>query len=141
MADANFDETTFSGDARFGGATFTGDARFEGATFTGDAWFEGATFSPDAWFTKATFSRHAWFTKASFSGDARFGGATFSRGRDSLSFGQSRIALRDAQHVWPPGWRLGPDGNGGYTVVRANDGLDTGLKPDAPPAAGMAGGA
>jgi uncharacterized protein YjbI with pentapeptide repeats len=127
-----FTKATFSRDARFGGATFSRDAWFEGATFSRDAWFTNAlvsgdarfsvaTFRHDAWFEGATFSRDARFSEASFNGNAWFGGATFSRGKDSLSFGQSRIALRDAQHVWPAGWCLGPDGSGGYTVVRAND--------------------
>jgi len=54
-----------------------------------------------------------------------------------LTFDRSRVLSPDAQHVWPTGWCLGPDGSGGYTVVRA-DGLDTGLKPEEPPAAGTA---
>lgn len=90
------------------------DARFGGATFTGDARFGGAIFT-----------------------GADFGGATFSR----LTFERSRVLSPDAQHVWPTGWRLGPDGSDGYTVVRADDGLDTGLEPETLPAAGMAEGA
>ena len=106
---ADFGGATFSGNAWFEGATFSGDgATFSGATFSGDVWFSGATFSGDARFGGVTFSRKAWFD-----------GATFSLGGDSLSFHQSRVTLPDAQHVWPPGWCRGPDGSGGYTVVRA----------------------
>ena len=68
-------------------------------------------------FSGATFSGDAWFSAAAFSGTARFEGAAFS-GEDSLHFGRSRIARPDAHHAWPTGWRLGPDGSGGCTVVR-----------------------
>ncbi len=68
-------------------------------------------------FHRATFSGDAWFSAAAFSGTARFEGAAFS-GEDSLHFGRSRIARPDAHHAWPTGWRLGPDGSGGCTVVR-----------------------
>ena len=103
-------DATFNGAAWFSGATFSGDARFVGATFNGGAEFDSATFGGDAWFDKATFS-----------GVAEFNGATFSGGEGSLSFERSRVLSPDAQHVWPTGWCLGPDGSGGYTVVRAND--------------------
>ena len=144
---AGFDEATFSGGARFrmwtfpsrGGyaeATFSGGAWFRRATFSGVAWFDGATFSGRAEFGGATFndgalfggatfndggatfSGGAEFDGATFSGVALFGGATFSRGEDSLSFDQSTVRSPDAEDVWPTGWGLGPDGRGGYTVVR-----------------------
>ena len=97
------------GDARFGNATLS-NAGFDGATFTGAAGFDEATFPGDARFVGATFS-----------GDARFDGATFSGGEDSLSFGGSSVRSQDDEHVWPRGWRLEPDGSGGYTVVRTSD--------------------
>ena len=136
-----FDGTTFSGRVGFGGATFDGSALFRSAsfgdvavfdaTFVGDAIFERATFRGnalfdatfvgDAIFERATFRKAAAFERATFNGDARFDGATSSGGKDSLSFDRSAVALPEAQHVWPPGWGLGPDGEGGYTVVRAKD--------------------
>jgi uncharacterized protein YjbI with pentapeptide repeats len=117
---AGFGGATFSGYAGFGRATFSGDAGFAGATFSGDAGFEGATFSGDAGFGGATFSGNAGFGGATFSGNARFGGATFGGDEGSWFFGQSRVTLPDAEHTWPTGWCLGPNGSGGYTVVRAN---------------------
>jgi hypothetical protein len=110
MADANFSRATFSGPASFRGATVSGYASFRGATFSGYADFSWATVSGDAWFNGATFSGDVWFR-----------GATFSGGRDEYYFDRSRVTSPDAEHVWPMGWRLGPDGSGGYTVVRAND--------------------
>jgi uncharacterized protein YjbI with pentapeptide repeats len=120
---ARFGEATFSGSgsAWFGGATFSGPAEFGRATFGGDARFGGATFSGGAWFVGATFSGTASFGRATFSGDARFGGATFSGDEHSPSFERSHVLSPDAQHDWPAGWCTGPDGRGGYTVVRAND--------------------
>ena len=148
-SDTGFDEATFTGDAVFVGATFKGIAGFYRATFssiagflvatfTGNAVFDEAAFSGLARFGGATFSGLARFNRATFSGDAMFDGPTFSGGENSLSFDQSIVTRPDAQHVWPTGWRLGPDGSGGYTVVRADDGLDTGLKLEEPPAAGTA---
>jgi uncharacterized protein YjbI with pentapeptide repeats len=168
---ARFGGATFSGDAGFSGAAFGGSARFDGevfggkaaafggkanfdmATFTGDAIFSGVMFSSGARFDKATFSGEArfsgvtfsssyWFDGATFSGTASFRGAAFPGERwDSSAFARSIVTQPDYVHSWPTGWRLGPDGSGGYTVVRADDGLDTGLKPEVPPAAGTAGGA
>jgi len=117
--DARFGEATFSLDARFDGATFSSDARFDRATFGGVAMFREVAFSSDAWFGEAAFSSDAVFVRADFSGDARFDGATFSGGEACLFFDQSGVALPDAQHVWPTGRWLGPDGKGGYTVVRS----------------------
>jgi uncharacterized protein YjbI with pentapeptide repeats len=124
-----FDKVTFS-EAGFGGATFSYAAFFDGAKFDGNAWFRGVTFGGTAGFGGATFRRRAWFDKvtfseagftgATFSSAARFDGATFN-GDDSLSFDQSRVLSLDDEHVWPTGWCLGPDGEGGYTVARAND--------------------
>ena len=119
--DAWFIGATFSGGAGFHEATFSGDAGFDGATFSGDAEFRGATFNGGAWFDGATFSGNAQFDGATFSGSAPFDGATFSGGEASLSFEGSRVLSPDAEHVWPTGWCLGPDGSGGYTVVREND--------------------
>ena len=143
FSDAAFNEATFNGTSWFGGATFnrvavfigatfSGNVRFSEATFSGTAWFRGATFSGAAAFNEATFSGAAAFNEATFSGTARFGGvtfsgaavfieATFSGGEDSLSFDRSGVTHPDAQHDWPTGWCLGPDGNGGYTVVREED--------------------
>ena len=139
FAVAWFVEATFSGDAVFADATFTG-ADFSDATFTGHAWFAdatftgaefiGATFTGRARFGGATFTGRARFRMATFTGDAEFGGATFSGGVSSLSFELSHVLSPDTPHVWPTGWCLGPDGRGGYSVVRADDGLDTGLKPE-----------
>ena len=131
MADASFHGATFSGTAGFDGATFSGTALFGGTTFSGTPLFDGATFSGPAWFNGATFSGPVSFDGATFSGDASFGGATFSgtawfneaafsRAADGVSFERSRVLSPGAQHVWPTGWRLGPDDSGGHTVVRAN---------------------
>jgi uncharacterized protein YjbI with pentapeptide repeats len=114
-----FGEATFSDAATFDVATFSDTARFDKATFSSGAWFHEATFSSTAAFDKATFSSTAAFDKATFSGTAWFDGATFSGGENSLSFDWSVVTRPDAQHFWPTGWCLGPDGNGGYTVVRA----------------------
>ena len=138
-----FGGATFTGDALFDGATFSGDARFDGATFSGDAAVrQGDLQRQRPCFSRATFTRRrpvragrpspaspgssgrpsaaSRFDEATFSGDAMFDEATFSGGEGSLSFKQSRVLSPDAQHVWPTGWCLGPDGSGGYTVVRAN---------------------
>ena len=115
-----FDGTTFTGRAVFDGATFNVYASFNPATFTGDAHFDGTTFNGDVGFGEATFSGYAGFDTATFGGDARFDGATLSRAGGS-SFKEARVILSDAEHVWPTGWCLGPDGSGGYTVVRAKD--------------------
>jgi uncharacterized protein YjbI with pentapeptide repeats len=136
-----FDEATFRGNAAFSEATFSG-AGFRKSTFGGRAVFHNATFSLPPWFVGATFSGQAWFGEATFNGAlfdgatfgggavfdnatfrgrAAFSGATFGGGGDSLSFTGSRVPSPDAEHVWPTGWRLEPDGSGGCTVVRAND--------------------
>ena len=120
--------------SEFDGATFT--ARRFRATFS--AGFAEATFSSAVLFGEATFSSGAAFNKATFNSrrSVEFGGpvqrlqrlpATFSNRpvqEATFSLLLSRRVTRpapDAQHVWPTGWRLGPDGSGGYTVVRAND--------------------
>ena len=128
---ARFHAATFSELAGFAGTTFSGDAGFDGATFSVAAVFDGATFSDNAGFDRATlkaamfrgatFSGPARFDRATFSGLATFGGATFSGGEGSLSFDRSGVLSSDARDVWPTGWRLGPDGSGGYTVVRVED--------------------
>ena len=141
--DANFGGATFSGRPEFEGATFSGDAAFIGTTFSSGAQFQEAAFSGDAMFDMATFGGSAWFGWATFSGRAvfewatfntvnvSFGNATFSGravferatfSRDGkLHFKGSCVLSPSAEHVWPTGWCLGPDGRGGYTVVRAND--------------------
>ena len=149
---ASFEGATFNSSARFDKATFSSDALFSGVTFSGAAGFSDATFNDLAGFTEAIFNSSARFSRATFNGDSSFDRvifkdvavflmATFSGGEDSLSFGQSHVLSPGAGQIWPTGWRLGPDGNGGHTVVRADDGLDTGLKPDEPPSAGTAEGA
>jgi Pentapeptide repeats (9 copies) len=125
VADANFHWASFTGNAWFSGATFTGNALFDatftgnaffdGATFTGNALFRGAIFTPYAVFDGAAFKGGAGFEEATFKGSAGFDAATFS-GR--LSFERSRVVSPGAGHIWPTGWCLGPDGSGGYTVVR-----------------------
>ena len=147
----SFEGAIFSGDAWFISATFSGpSAIFSKAIFSGDAWFSGATFGGviAAWFDGATFTGNAAFDQATF-GVPKFDGVTFSgnvsfyrvtlRGGDAVfkgvtfrggaqfdregnwSFEESHVLSPDANHVWPPGWCLGPDGSGGYTLVRAND--------------------
>ncbi len=138
--EARFSEATFRGAAEFGKATFNGFAGFKGVTFSGEAWFEKVTFNDEAWFTGTTFNGAAMFAGASFSrraqfgeaifnsvarfgeanfsGTATFGETTFSLAEGNLSFERSRVLSSDAQHVWPMGWHLGPDGSDGYTVVR-----------------------
>ena len=128
MVDANFEGATFSGVAAFEEATIRGTAWFLGATFTSgagfaavtfrDAWFDGATFR-GASFIAATFRRVASFNQVTFGGRADFGGAIFLPG--NMYFARSRVLSPDDEHAWPTGWGIGPDGNGGYTVVRAND--------------------
>jgi hypothetical protein len=129
---ASFDGATFNGSARFDKTTFNDDALFSGVTFGGEAGFSDATFNNLAGFTEAIFNSSARFSRATFNGDSSFDRvifknvavflmATFSRGGGSLSFGQSHVLSPDVEHVWPPGWRLGPDGSDGYTVVRAID--------------------
>jgi len=132
--DASFEGTTFNGDAEMrqegrtdvawfdkaifhGSAEFGGDT-FGGATFGGDAMFKETTFGDDAMFDGVTFGGKVLFDEATFSGEARFSGATFSSG-GGLSFTRSRVLSQDAQHVWPTGWRVEPDGNDGYTVIRS----------------------
>ena len=127
---ALFGWATFDGGALFGRTTFDGNAMFGGATFCDDAFFDEATFG-DAGFVQATFSRGARFDGTTFDGEANFDGATFSDSEGSLSFGRSRVLSPGAQHVWPPGWCLGPDGSGGYRVVRANDDASQPIPGDA----------
>jgi Pentapeptide repeats (9 copies) len=128
---ASFEGATFNGSARFDKATFNSDALFSGVTFSGEAGFSDATFNDLAGFTEAIFNSSARFSRATFNGDSSFDRvifkdvavflmATFRGGEDSLSFGQSHVLSPSAGHVWPTGWRLGPDGNGEYTVVRAS---------------------
>jgi hypothetical protein len=110
--------------ADFRVATFSGNAGFSDATFDGDAWFGGATFTRLAWFRGATFTGRAWFSGGTtFGGSAVFIDATFGgHGEPQLSFAGSHV-LKPTLYMSgrPAGWRLGPDGSGGYTVVRAND--------------------
>jgi hypothetical protein len=141
VLDSDTGAAAFHGAAQFYRATFSRRAMFDGVTFHDDARFDGAVFHGDAWFAGATFHGAARFDGATFHGAARFDGATFSGGDSSVAFEQSRVLSPEAQHVWPTGWCLGPDGDGGYTVVRADDGPDTGPKPEEPPASGTAGGA
>jgi uncharacterized protein YjbI with pentapeptide repeats len=127
---AVFSGATFNGDARFPSATltdswfrlatFNSGADFSGATFNGRARFEQATFNGRAGFERATFNGLAGFADATFSDRAYFAEATFS-GKHGLVFKRSRVLSSDADHAWPAGWCLGPDGSGGYTVARGND--------------------
>ena len=119
---ANFDGATFTGGVGFTRATFSRNgAQFSGATFSGDhADFGGATFNGSAGFVGATFTGGTWFGAATFTGDARFDEVTVSGAKASLGFMGSRVLSPDDEHVWPTGWCLGPDGSGGYTIVREN---------------------
>ena len=73
-------------------------------------------------FYGATFSEVAWFDGATFAGSVKFRGAIFTSTVEShCSFLRSRVLSPDAEHVWPTGWCLVPDGSGGHTIVRAND--------------------
>jgi hypothetical protein len=119
--EAWFLEATFSYAVSFGGAAFNDAAFFGETAFSDGAGFDGADFSDAAVFDGATFGGDAGFTMATFSGAAQFDLATFSGGEGSLHFGRSRVARPDADHAWPTGWRLVPDGSGGYTVVREDD--------------------
>jgi uncharacterized protein YjbI with pentapeptide repeats len=118
---AQFAGATFSSYAGFMGATFAGEAAFHGAVFNGMAAFAGTTFSGDAGFIAAAFRDVTVFGGATFEDSAVFHQATFSGSEDSLSFDRSHVLKADAHHVWPAGWCLGPDGSGGYTVVREDD--------------------
>jgi len=117
-----FLQASFSGRASFGGATFSDDAMFDAATFSGDANFSEATFGGRAWFRGATFSGHTWFREATFGGWAVFEEASFVDGADRFLFKGTRVLSPGDRPAWPTGWRLGPDGSGGYTIVRENDG-------------------
>ena len=117
-----FPRATFGGDAVFNRATFMSGAVFDNATFSGGlAWFIRTTISGPASFEGATFSRSAWFDSATFGSDADFTKATVEGAKSSFSFRRSRVLSPDAKHVWPTGWCLGPDGSGGYTMVRSNN--------------------
>jgi uncharacterized protein YjbI with pentapeptide repeats len=123
---ATFDDATFSDAAGFINARFCDSAGFERVNFCIDITFFGATFSRSAVFARATFNDASFdwatfrgitvFDKTTFSGTATFDKATFST---VLSFKGSRVLSPDAKHDWPTGRCLGPDGSGGYTVVRA----------------------
>jgi uncharacterized protein YjbI with pentapeptide repeats len=133
---AEFRGTTFTGNAGFRGTTFNDNAEFGRATFNSNAEFRGTTFNDNAGFRETTFTDAAWFGGATFNGNAEFGEATFTRGGSYFDFDRSRVASSMAEQIWPTGSRLEPDGSGGYTVVRADDGLDTGLEPEEPPGRG-----
>lgn len=131
ISDASFVGATFSGPASFYEATFTGDAGFDEVTFSDGVMFIGATFNDNADFDATTFNADAFlgaifnngakFSRTTFNSPTMFSGAIFNGREGSLSFTGSRVLSPSIQHVWPTGWCLGPDGSGGYTVVRAND--------------------
>jgi uncharacterized protein YjbI with pentapeptide repeats len=118
---AFFNGTVFRGDALFGSPVFR-DAMFHGAVFRGEARFDGTTFNDEVGFYEAAFSSAARFDGATFGSVASFDGATFSGDASALSFDESRVLSPGTRRGWPTGWCVGPDGSGGYTVVRANDG-------------------
>lgn len=107
-----FDGAHFTGDAVFGGAVFQRSALFRGARFDGVARFRGARFQGVALFSEAQF-RHAVFGApddgATFEAPVSFEGATFAARAACTEV----RALAAADHVWPPGWELGPDRDGG----------------------------
>jgi hypothetical protein len=127
----SFDGTTFHSSVGFDGAAFSDNVGFVGATFRGETGFERAAFGGQAVFIMAAFDRFAGFSLATFRGEAKFDRATFNEtarfdratfnSASSLSFTGSRVLKHDVLHLWPAGWCVGPNGNGGYTVVRAND--------------------
>jgi hypothetical protein len=92
---------------------------FSGTTFGGCAWFNEATFGGRGQFGGVTFTDDTAFYGAAFGGATEFAGATFVDGADRLPFKRTRVLSSDAQHVWPTGWCLVPDGRGGYLVARA----------------------
>ncbi len=114
---AAFRKVTFSGSSSFNKANFTSHAWFSGATFTGAVVFGGATFGGGTAFDAVTFGLVASFEDAIFGGSTGFAGATLP-GEGGLSFARSCVKMPDARYIWPTGWCLGPDGSGGYTVVR-----------------------
>jgi hypothetical protein len=117
-SDASFYEATFDGYATFDEVTFSDGVMFIGATFNDEADFDATTFNGDA-FLGMIFNNGAKFSRTTFNGPTMFSGAIFNGGEGSLSFKGSRVLSPSVQHVWPTGWCLGPDGSGGYTVVRA----------------------
>jgi uncharacterized protein YjbI with pentapeptide repeats len=115
---ADFSGATFHENAGFRGATFHDYAGFGGATFDGTAGFRGATFRGNAGFGGATFHGTAGFRGATFRGNAGFGGATF---RDDAFDGTGATVVdASADHRWPAGWMVRPDGPGGGSLVRAS---------------------
>ena len=90
------------------------------ATFSGTP---GSAGRPSAArrFDEATFSGSASVRRGDLQRRRRVRRGDLQRRRASLSFDRSRVLSPDAEHVWPTGWCLGPDGSGGYTVVREDD--------------------
>jgi Pentapeptide repeats (9 copies) len=142
IASADFSKAVFSDSASFEGATF-GDARFGLATFEDVAWFrtttfngnvdfmstkfedgvffDGATFNGRIWFG-ATCDSFASFKRATFGSAVIFSGAKLPDDETALSFERCSVLSTRPRGIWPTGWCLGPDGSGGYTVVRVKDG-------------------
>jgi uncharacterized protein YjbI with pentapeptide repeats len=114
---AAFDAVTFNSTAEFSGATFGSTSSFGAAVFRSEANFSRALFRSDAWFQGATFSGTGSFAEATFDSFAWFDQARFSDSGNSVSFYLSVVTQPDFGHVWPIGWGLGSDGNGGYTVL------------------------
>lgn len=111
-------KTAFHGLAEFQGASFEWDADFAGSTFGGGGWFTGASFAIGAGFSRVVFSGDATFYEVTFGKRTNFSEASFTDGADRLPFKRSRVLAPKGDHVWPPGWGIGPDGKGGYLVVR-----------------------
>ena len=137
----DFTGAAFNGDTSFNRATFSSVTRFDTATFGGDAVFNYATFMDAATFVQTTFSGGIAGSSGRPSAApphsreprlAALPGSTARRSaavptsprrpsgalRVAFLFSRSRVLSPDAEHVWPTGWCLEPDGSGGYTVVR-----------------------
>ncbi|HEY1174606.1 MAG TPA: pentapeptide repeat-containing protein, partial [Phytomonospora sp.] len=105
-------------DAAFDLATFAGRASFDGARFQGDATFNGAEFTGGAWFSYGNFHAAAEFVNSRFGGRASFKAASFERPTGpNLDLARAKWA---DDHIWPPGWHLGPaDGKPGLPLKRS----------------------
>ena len=117
-SDATFYRTNFDGLAEFQPTTFSGDTMFAGATFDGSAWFSGTIFASRASFGGATFTGDVTFQGVDFGGDTDFSDTVFADGADRLPFKLTRVLSPSAHHVWPAGWRVGPEAKAGHLVVR-----------------------
>ena len=122
---ANFAAVAFIGHAEFLQATFHGYADFGGAQFDGDTDFYAAGFNRTAAFRRTIFGGATRFDKATFRDSVQFVKAGFKSGADAVSFIGTCVLSPNNEYVWPAGWRLSRDINGGGIVVRAQDNGDS----------------